>query len=119
MQKTNPQTNGAGARKTDPTQGASYLQGIYLRDIYLGDTRETFPWKGVVADPKDGQALMTTWKERACAKDQWEETWSARNSRVGAHTEGPGCTDLVGYRSWVTVRSFVFVLQAVGALGVL
>lgn len=73
----------------------------------------------MVADPKDGQALMTMWKGRAYAKDQWEETLSARNSRVGAHTGGPGCTDLVGYRSWVTARSFVFVLRAVGALGVL
>ena len=28
----------------------------------------------MVADPKDKQALMTTWKGRGCAKDQWEET---------------------------------------------
>lgn len=87
--------------------------------IYLGGTWETIPWKGVVADPKDKRALTTTWKGRACAKDQWEETQSARNSEVGAHTRGPGCTDLVGYGSWVTARSFVFVLRAVGALGVL
>lgn len=67
--------------------------------IYLGGTWETFPWKGVVADPKDKRALTTTWKGRACAKGGDTECKEQRGGspHQRARLHGPCGLRVVGH----------------------